>query len=54
MRRLVQKGMEEGLFPGAVVCVSRNGDPLYHEAHGKAEMVPTEPLMTLDTRFDLS
>lgn len=54
MRRLVQKGIEEGLFPGAVVCVSRNGDPLYYEAHGKAEATPAERTMTLDTRFDLS
>ena len=54
MRKAIQQGMEAGIFPGAVVCVARHGDPIYFEAHGLAEVTPNERTMAIDTRFDLS
>lgn len=53
MRDIIMRGMEEGAFPGAVVCVSRHGDPIFFEAHGAAETETNERPMSIDTRFDL-
>jgi CubicO group peptidase (beta-lactamase class C family) len=54
MRRMILQGIEQKVFPGAVVCMSRHGDPQLYEAHGFAELVPNERKMKIDTRFDLS
>jgi serine-type D-Ala-D-Ala carboxypeptidase len=54
MRKTILRGLEEGIFPGAVVCVARYGDPYFFEAHGYAETQPNERPMSLDMRFDIA
>ncbi|HEU4964836.1 MAG TPA: serine hydrolase domain-containing protein [Bacilli bacterium] len=53
MRRAILQGLDNEVYAGAVVCVARNGDPMFFEAHGLAEMSPNERPMSIDTRFDL-
>jgi serine-type D-Ala-D-Ala carboxypeptidase len=53
MRKWIARGLEEGRFPGTVVSVCKNGEPMFFEAHGLAEKQPGERAMELDTRFDL-
>lgn len=53
MRRAILQGIEDQVFAGAVVCMARNGDPMFFEAHGMAEVSPNERAMSIDTRFDL-
>ncbi|MBL0386109.1 serine hydrolase [Tumebacillus sp. ITR2] len=54
MRRTIGAGLERGVFPGVVACVSMNGEPVFYEAHGAAEVTPNHRAMQLDTRFDLA
>ncbi len=42
-----------GVFPGAVVLVSRNGEVLFHGAYGKADIFTGEAV-TVSTLFDLA
>ncbi|KEO84530.1 serine hydrolase domain-containing protein [Tumebacillus flagellatus] len=54
MRRTIGAGLERGVFPGVVACVSMQGEPVFYEAHGAAELTPNHRAMQLDTRFDLA
>ncbi|MFD2169570.1 serine hydrolase domain-containing protein [Tumebacillus lipolyticus] len=54
MRETIIQGIEDKVFPGAVVCVARNGDPLFFEAHGYADAFPYKRAMSVDTRFDIA
>jgi CubicO group peptidase (beta-lactamase class C family) len=53
MRETIVQGIEKGIFPGAVVCVARNGDLLFFEAHGVADVTQNRA-MSIETRFDIS
>ena len=52
--RLLLDGVAEGVFPGAVLLVSRRRNNLFFEAVGNAALVPTPRPMTRQTRFDLA
>ena len=43
-----------GDVPGAVVCVARRGEVLWHEAYGAAAWEPERRAMRRDTRFDVA
>jgi len=50
----VQREIEAGHFPGAVVMLGRPGAVLYHEAFGFARTIPDHVPMTPGTLFDLA
>ena len=51
---VIGKGVEEGVFPGAVALVAREGEIIFLEAYGSRAILP-EPLpMTKKTIFDLA
>jgi CubicO group peptidase (beta-lactamase class C family) len=56
--QILRKGVEEGVFPGAVVLVGKNGQVVYREAAGFKSVQSAKdanPLpMTPDTVFDLA
>lgn len=54
MRKSIGQGLARGVFPGVVACVSVQGEPVFYEAHGAAEVMPNERAMQLDTKFDLA
>jgi CubicO group peptidase (beta-lactamase class C family) len=49
----LRAGAAEGVFPGAVLLVSRGGRVLYHRACGVCRL-PDGPRVTAHTRFDLA
>jgi CubicO group peptidase (beta-lactamase class C family) len=54
IRDLLNNGVAEGVFPGAVLLVSRAGQRLFFEAAGQAAIVPSPRPMTVDTIFDVA
>ena len=52
--QLLLDAVAEGVFPGAVLLVSRRRNNLFFEAVGNAALVPTPRPMTRKTRFDLA
>jgi len=50
----VQRELDAGLFPGAVVLVGRPGKVLYHDAFGFVRIVPDKVKMAKDCIFDLA
>ncbi len=53
LRALMQQGVEDGVFPGAVLLVTREGSIVFLEAFGLARLDPKRP-MTTETVFDLA
>ena len=54
MKRLILDGIERGIFPGAVVCLYREGKPLLPEAYGHRMTTPQRLPMREGTLFDLA
>ncbi|HSG06013.1 MAG TPA: serine hydrolase, partial [Nitrospiria bacterium] len=54
VRKALQKGVEDGVFPGAVLLVSIGGKAVFHEAAGYASLKPRKVKMTRRTFFDLA
>jgi CubicO group peptidase (beta-lactamase class C family) len=50
---LMQQGVADGVFPGAVLLVAHQGRVLFSDAFGLARLSPERP-MTIDTVFDLA
>jgi CubicO group peptidase (beta-lactamase class C family) len=50
---LMRRGLEEGVFPGAVLQVSRQGATIFARAYGVANLATGRPV-TLRTLFDLA
>lgn len=50
---LMQQGLEEHVFPGAVLLVGHGDTQLFFEAYGKADLFSDRP-MTRDAVFDLA
>lgn len=50
---LMQQGLRENVFPGAVLLVGKGDARLYFEAYGKANLFSNQP-MTRETVFDLA
>jgi CubicO group peptidase (beta-lactamase class C family) len=53
VKDLMKRGVDEEVFPGAVLLVAREGSILFLEAFGHARLLPERPMMT-DTVFDLA
>jgi CubicO group peptidase (beta-lactamase class C family) len=53
IRNLISRGVDEGIFPGAVTLVANKGQVVFLDACGRARLVPERP-MTTDTVFDLA
>lgn len=45
---------QEGVIPGAVVCVAHRGEVVWHQAHGAAALTPAWRPMHLQTLFDIA
>lgn len=54
IRRAVEREIDAGLFPGAVVLLGSADRVLYHEAFGHARIVPDKLEMPKDAIFDLA
>ncbi len=54
IRGIVEKAMDDGQIPGAVVLVGNQGRVVYREAFGYRSLVPEKSAMTTDTIFDIS
>jgi CubicO group peptidase (beta-lactamase class C family) len=55
LRGLVERGLAERMFPGAVVYVSRGGQPVFHEAFGSTAYEPSASRpIRLDDHVDLA
>ena len=50
----LRKGVQQGVFPGAVLLVRLNNAILYHEAVGLASSFPSAPAAHLNTWYDLA
>ncbi|MGD9331317.1 MAG: serine hydrolase domain-containing protein [Desulfobacterales bacterium] len=53
VHQLMQQALDEGVFPGAVLLVAREGNILLHRAWGTADLFSARPV-GLDTVFDLA
>ncbi|MEY2412327.1 MAG: hypothetical protein QOD84_933 [Acidobacteriaceae bacterium] len=51
---VIEKSIQEGQTPGAVVLVWHDGRVLYRKAFGNRAIVPRRESMTLDTIFDIA
>ncbi|MFW6163771.1 MAG: serine hydrolase domain-containing protein [Planctomycetota bacterium] len=51
---LVRSGMAQRMFPGAVVYVSRDGEPLFHQAFGRTTYEADARPVGTDALFDLA
>ncbi|MCX7568813.1 serine hydrolase [Tumebacillus sp. DT12] len=54
VRAVVEQGLADGLFPGAVVRVVRAGEEILFDAWGMAEITPEQRPMRTDMWFDLA
>jgi len=50
----MQIGVEEGVFPGAVLLAARGEEILFHQAYGHASLIPEKHSLKLGTVFDLA
>jgi uncharacterized protein YbbC (DUF1343 family)/CubicO group peptidase (beta-lactamase class C family) len=48
----MERAVQEGLIPGAVVLIGHNGHVVYQKAYGSRALMPQREAMTLDTIFD--
>src|SRR5437899_2339611 len=51
---LLQEGLEDGVFPGAALLVSDEGQLLYHHVCGDSVILPERSPATAHTRYDLA
>lgn len=54
IKELLDQGVLEGVFPGAVLLVAQGGETVFHQAVGQRSLIPKREAMTKDTIFDLS
>ena len=52
--QIIQTGIAEGIFPGAVVYLGGGATKPYHEAFGHCMLMPEKRLMERETVFDLA
>ena len=51
---LLQQGIFDSIFPGAVAVIAEDGEVTYHEAFGHRKVLPLTKPMRRDTIFDLA
>ena len=54
IERIISGGIERDIFPGAVACLYREGNPLFLKAYGYRMITPHRLPMFKDTLFDLA
>jgi CubicO group peptidase (beta-lactamase class C family) len=54
VRKLLEDGIKEGIFPGAVMLVAKGGQVVFHQEVGHRSIVPEKLPMRKDTVFDLA
>jgi len=54
VRELLEQGIRDEIFPGAVLLVSQRGEIVSHGAVGHRALIPEPAPMTKDTIFDLA
>jgi CubicO group peptidase (beta-lactamase class C family) len=54
VNNMLERGVAEGVYPGAVLLVSVNGEVVLHESAGYRSIVPERYSITKDTIFDLA
>ncbi|MGQ9609131.1 MAG: serine hydrolase domain-containing protein [bacterium] len=52
--QMINEGISNGIFPGAVVCLYKEGEPLFLSAYGNRMIVPQKLPMLNETLFDLA
>ena len=50
----MESGVEEGVFPGAVLLAALGDEILFHQAFGYASLIPEKQFLQKDTLFDLA
>jgi CubicO group peptidase (beta-lactamase class C family) len=50
----MQQGVDQGVFPGAVLLVSHKGRAVHHSAYGSACVLPNREPASVDTIYDLA
>jgi uncharacterized protein YbbC (DUF1343 family)/CubicO group peptidase (beta-lactamase class C family) len=48
----MERAVQDGLIPGAVLMIGHNGQMVYQKAYGSRALIPQREPMTLDTIFD--
>jgi uncharacterized protein YbbC (DUF1343 family)/CubicO group peptidase (beta-lactamase class C family) len=48
----MERAVQDGLIPGAVLVIGHNGQMVYQKAYGSRALIPHREPMTLDTIFD--
>ncbi|MBD3226328.1 MAG: serine hydrolase [Caldithrix sp.] len=51
---VIQKAIQQGDIPGAVLLVLRHGKSAYYKAYGHRQIVPEKEVMTKNTIFDVA
>ena len=54
LEQIISDGIDRAVFPGAVVCLYREGKPLFLKAYGYRMITPQRLPMLEDTLFDLA
>ena len=54
LEQVISNGIDRGVFPGAVVCLYREDQPLFLRAYGDRMITPQRLPMCEDTLFDLA
>lgn len=52
--QLMEQGIDEGIFPGAVALIGYRGEIIYHKAFGHYTYDKSSPKTTINTLFDLA
>jgi CubicO group peptidase (beta-lactamase class C family) len=52
--QLMESGVQEGVFPGAVLLAARGDEILFHQAFGHSSIFPEKQILQKDTIFDLA
>lgn len=50
----LEQAIQDGLVPGAVICIGHSGELVWHQAYGAAALAPTRRPMHVDTIFDIA
>ncbi|MGE5114434.1 MAG: exo-beta-N-acetylmuramidase NamZ domain-containing protein [Acidobacteriaceae bacterium] len=50
----IQRAIQEGQIPGAVLVIGHDGQVMYRKAYGQRSLEPRRAPMTLDTIFDMA
>ena len=51
---IVEAGVRDGLYPGAVLVIGHQGQVVHRKAYGSRALVPEREPMTVDTIFDIA